>query len=44
MPVLATWEGCWANVKPDAFDITHAGMGMDADACDCLVVDVGYSM
>ena len=41
MPVMATWEGVWAYVDPENAEVEKVTKGNDADACKCLVFDVG---
>jgi hypothetical protein len=43
MPVFATWEGVLAYVAPSSVSVAQVSKGMEADACDGLVIDVnGY--
>ena len=42
MPVFAEWEGVRAYIEPDIFAVERVSKGMEADACDCLVLNVNY--
>jgi hypothetical protein len=40
MPVFAEWEGVYAYVEPEFFRVEMVSKGMNADECECLVIDV----